>query len=46
VVDTTVVVSAERVGGPDQVVEVLTSDVRDAHALAAHANARVDVVRL
>jgi len=48
VVDTTVAVAAERVAVDvaGAVVEVLTSDVADIFALAAHVQVRMDVVAL
>ncbi len=48
VVDVTVVVAAERVAAdvPYAVVEVLTSDVPDIEALAAHVDARIAVTTL
>ncbi|MGH3978670.1 MAG: hypothetical protein ACRDRZ_06670 [Pseudonocardiaceae bacterium] len=48
VVDTTVAVAAERVADDFAcaVVEVLTSDVADISALAAHVHVRMDVVSL
>lgn len=48
VVDTTVAVAAERVAADvaSSVVEVLTSDVADISALAAHVQVRMDVVSL
>jgi hypothetical protein len=41
-VDASVIVNAERLGG-DDVVEVLTSDPGDLAALAGHAEATIDI---
>lgn len=46
VVDASIVVAAERVGGTGDVVEVLTSDVDDLRALAMHSSLDIDVVLL
>jgi hypothetical protein len=46
VVDAAVALAAERVGGSEGVVEVLTSDVADLRDLAAHVRARLDIVHL
>lgn len=48
VVDATVAVTAEHIASPasEAVVEVLTSDVGDLRALAAHVEARVDITAL
>lgn len=48
VVDTTVAVAAERIATdvPSTIVEVLTSDIPDIEALAAHVKARVTVISL
>ena len=43
VVDAAVALAAERIAGPGEVVEVLTSDPRDLQALASTVDADVDV---
>lgn len=46
VVDTAVLLAAERAADAGGVVKVLTSDVGDLRALAGHSSADIDVVRL
>jgi hypothetical protein len=46
VVDAAAAVAAERAGVDGGVVELLTSDVTDLTALAAHVSARIDIVRI
>lgn len=46
VVDASVAVAAERISASDDVVEVLTSDVDDLSALAAHTRGRIETTAL
>lgn len=46
VVDATVATAAEDAGGDGNLVEVLTSDVKDLRALAGHLNAVLDITKV